>query len=287
MYLGDIRRGGTVRFAFNTASAAGASITRATDGTLKVYKNATAASVSTAGITTSENALGTGVHTVIIDTSADAAFYVPGADYTVVLEGTVVDGQTINATVAEFSIDNRDRMVVSRGQLTAGAGTSFTLPSGPRAEVKVGDALRVVGKGFKLIDGYNSSTGVGTFRSSTAPDLAANDWYEVVSMPDAEPLSAADIATGAIDADAIAADAVTELQAGLATVTTIFARNMGAKMNNVTFAEFCLAIASALYGKVSGMNTFAPAFRDPADTQNVIVAAGDSSGNRSAVTVTP
>jgi len=105
-YLGDFKKNSTVYFCWNTNSKNGASITRATNGTIKVYKDNNT-SGSTAGIVDMEDFGNlTGVHNCKIDLSADA-FYTPGYDYSVVLTGAVIDGETVNAVLASFSIENR------------------------------------------------------------------------------------------------------------------------------------------------------------------------------------
>jgi len=105
MYLGDYKEDSVIYFCWSTYSKTGASITRATNGTIKVYKNDDT-SESTAGITDTEDFDGvTGVHNCKIDLSD--AFYVQGQDYSVVLVGAVIDGETVNAVLAMFSIENR------------------------------------------------------------------------------------------------------------------------------------------------------------------------------------
>ncbi len=106
MYLGDYQEDSTVYFNWATNDKSGASITRATDGTIKVYKD-DGTTESTTGITDTEDFDGlTGVHNCKIDLSSDA-FYAVGHDYSVVLAGAVIDGQTVNAVLATFSIQNR------------------------------------------------------------------------------------------------------------------------------------------------------------------------------------
>jgi len=105
-YLGDFKEDSIVYFCWDTNDKDGASITRATDGTIKVYKDDSTAE-STVGIADNEDFDGlTGVHNCKIDLSSDA-FYVAGHDYSVVLAGAVIDGQTVNAVLATFSIENR------------------------------------------------------------------------------------------------------------------------------------------------------------------------------------
>lgn len=107
-YIGDFVADATVRFMWDTSSAAGASITRATDGTVSVYKDG-GVTQSVAGVTDTEDFDGlTGVHLCIIDTSADA-FYATGSDYSVVLSAATIDGQVVNAVLGQFSIENRSQ----------------------------------------------------------------------------------------------------------------------------------------------------------------------------------
>jgi hypothetical protein len=105
-WLGDYKEDDTLYFLWSTNGQDGASITRSTNGEVRVYKDNNVAQ-STAGITDTEDFDGlTGVHACTIDLSADA-FYAIGADYTVVLQGAVIDTKTVNAVLAHFSIENR------------------------------------------------------------------------------------------------------------------------------------------------------------------------------------
>ncbi len=105
-YLGDFKEDSTLYFYWNTNNKDGASVTRATDGTIKVYKDDGTAE-STAGIIDTEDFDSlTGVHSCKIDLSSDA-FYATDHDYSVVLVGAVIDGETVNAVLATFSIENR------------------------------------------------------------------------------------------------------------------------------------------------------------------------------------
>ena len=105
-YLGEFSTTQTVRFLWNT-NAGGPSVTRATNGSIRVYKdNSTTQRTSSSGITDTEDFDGlTGVHLCSIDLSdnADAGFYVIGR-YQVVLEGATIDGASVNAVLAHFDI---------------------------------------------------------------------------------------------------------------------------------------------------------------------------------------
>lgn len=106
MYLGDYLAGTTVDFMWSTNGADGASITRATNGTVSVYK-ANNTTQTTTGVTDTEDFDSlTGIHHCRIATSD--AFYATGNDYMVVLSGATIDGKSVNAVLALFSIENRN-----------------------------------------------------------------------------------------------------------------------------------------------------------------------------------
>lgn len=113
--LGDFKAGATVDFKWNTNAASGASITRATNGSIRIYKNNSTTERSSAnGITDTEDFDSlTGVHHLRIDLSdnTDAGFYAAGNEYDVVLQGAVIDGQTVNVCIAHFSIERALRLI--------------------------------------------------------------------------------------------------------------------------------------------------------------------------------
>lgn len=101
---GDYKAGETINFLWATW------VTADTAGTIKIYKdNGTTAVSAPTGITDTRNFNSlTDVHLCTIDTNrASNTFYEPRADYQVVVEGMVEGGQTINAVIATFSIENR------------------------------------------------------------------------------------------------------------------------------------------------------------------------------------
>ena len=106
-FLGNFSTTQTVAFLWNTQAASGASVTRATNGTIRVYKNNSATQrASSSGITDTEDFDSvTGIHLCAIDLSdgADAGFYTLGS-YQVVLEGSTIDGRSVSAVLAHFNI---------------------------------------------------------------------------------------------------------------------------------------------------------------------------------------
>lgn len=105
-YLGDFAPGATIHLKWNSCDGTGASITRATDGSIYVYKDDATGTETQTGVTDVEDHDSlTGVHHVKIDTTN--AFYAAGCDYFIVLKGAIIDGVTINAVLGHFSINNR------------------------------------------------------------------------------------------------------------------------------------------------------------------------------------
>ena len=93
-------------------------------------------------------------------------------------------------------------------------------------------------------------------------------------LNDASPnVTVADIATDAITAAALKADAVDEILDEVVVGT-------------YTMRQLLAVMASALAGKVSGGGTSTITFRGINDASDVIVATVDASGNRSALTIT-
>lgn len=110
-YFGDIAEDATVYIPFNTFSSndpqASVTITNLADADLHVHKDGSATQIVTDGATIEiDFDTITGNHLATIDTSAHAD-YSTGSDYMVRMEGTTVDGGTINAWIGSFSIENR------------------------------------------------------------------------------------------------------------------------------------------------------------------------------------
>jgi hypothetical protein len=119
-YLGNITAGQTLNFMFSTSNQSGGAVAPTTPGTVTVYEdNSTTGMTNGVTYTPSFNGV-PGVNLVTIATSD--AFYAAGHDYTVVLSGAVIDGQTVNAVVAGFSIAFRAAtadLITIRGQAVA------------------------------------------------------------------------------------------------------------------------------------------------------------------------
>ena len=119
-YQGDYAEDATVYIMFNTFTSndpsASSTITDFINTDVHIHKdNGLTQRNNAAGITVSVDFDGiTGSHMIVIDTSDDTVggFWVTGSDYFVRIEGTTVDGATINAVVGHFSIENRFNQTV-------------------------------------------------------------------------------------------------------------------------------------------------------------------------------
>ena len=104
-YLGDFAEDATVHFMWSTNDGNGASVAPTVAGTVSVYKD-NGVSQSTAGVTDARAFDGlVGIHACTIITTD--AFYATGSNFSVVLSASTIDGETVNAPLAHFSIQNR------------------------------------------------------------------------------------------------------------------------------------------------------------------------------------
>lgn len=132
-YYGDFPEDHThILIPFNTFTSddpsASSTITDLADADIKVHKDGSTDEIVTDGATVAINFDGiTGNHLVTIDSSVDAA-YATGSEYQVRIEGTTVDGATINAWVGSFSIERAGGTIallklIQAAVITNAAGT--------------------------------------------------------------------------------------------------------------------------------------------------------------------
>lgn len=195
MYLGDYPVNATVEHKWNTNDQAGGSVTRATDGSIRIYKDGSGTQrSSSAGITDTEDFDSlTGVHHLTIDLSdnTDAGFYAAGHEYQVVLAGAVIDSQTVNAVLAHFSIErsggilatlksviSAGRVLVNTGILTNTALADFEFQMiddadhfSPKTGLTVTAERSIDGGGYAACANSASEVGAGTYTI----DLNASD----------------------------------------------------------------------------------------------------------------
>lgn len=187
-FLGDIMVGQTLNFTWDTTDTDGASITRGTNGTVSVYKDASATQTTT-GVTDEEDDPDTltGIHQCTIATTD--SFYTPGSDYHVILSGAVIDSLTVNATIARFSIQNRYQPgLIARGALQSATATTAVLAAATSfANDLINGATLVIvhgtGKGqSRLITDWVSSSDTASVDTwATTPD--SSSYYEVYATP--------------------------------------------------------------------------------------------------------
>ena len=177
-YLGDFAASATVRFMWSSNGQDGASITRATNGEVRVYKNL-GVTQSTTGVTDTEDFDSlTGVHACAIDTSADGTFYSAGADFTVVLQGATIDGKTVNAVLAEFSIENRSALRPATAGRTlvvdaAGLADANTVKVGPTGSGTAQTAADV---------GAKAKLAADILEGDETIDKTVSPWNQVVKI---------------------------------------------------------------------------------------------------------
>ncbi|MEN6450365.1 MAG: hypothetical protein ABFC96_07740 [Thermoguttaceae bacterium] len=105
-YLGNFAAGQTVYFLFATNDGGGAAAAPTTAGTVSIYKDDGQLELAVDITYTPSFAGIAGINLVNVPTT-DPLSYAPGHDYTIVLRDAVIDGETVNAVLATFSIENR------------------------------------------------------------------------------------------------------------------------------------------------------------------------------------
>jgi len=168
-YLGDFAEDETVYIPFNTFSSddpqASVTITNLADADIMVHKDGGTTQIATDGATIAIDfdAI-TGNHLITIDTSVHADYSI-GSDYLVRIEGTTVDGGTINAWVGSFSIENRSSSLNATALAALEDqydGTGLTGDTYPASQSQL-NSLGVVSGGFSApFIGATVTTGTET-----------------------------------------------------------------------------------------------------------------------------
>lgn len=177
MYFGDYAEDATVYIIFNTFTSddpsASCTITDFANTDIHIHKDdGLEQRNNAAGITVSVDFDGiTGNHLVTIDTADDtvAAFWIVGHDYHVRIEGTTVDGATVNAWIGSFSIENR----FMRG--TDSAATAAKLLDYVQLLARSDAAIETDNAAELAEINANEGSGEGNFSSQTDSDEARRD----------------------------------------------------------------------------------------------------------------
>ena len=174
-YVGDYNPGQIVYIYFNTFDSndpsASVTMTNFIDTDVHIHKDDSLTQRNNAaGVAVDVDVDGiTGSHFISIDTSDNtvADFFVAGHDYFVRIEGTTIDGATINAVVGSFSLANRAvaGWLASAAISTLASQTSFTLSQGSADDdaynnctIVISDQATTVQKCVGRISDYTGST---------------------------------------------------------------------------------------------------------------------------------
>lgn len=209
-YLGDFHASSIIRGLFNTRTAAGAPITLAGTPALSVYK-ANSTTESTAGVTlTVDFDSRTGLHFFAIDTSSDGAFYAAGEDYRVVVTAGTVDGvSVVGHVVAAFSLANRSALRPTT------AGRTLDVSSNGEAGIDLAN----VGSPTTSLNLSGTTIATSQVVASVTGNVGGNVAGSVASVTAA--VAVGSINANAVNASALATDAVNEIQSGLATAANL------------------------------------------------------------------
>lgn len=256
MYLGDFVAGATVDFKWNTISYASGSVTRSTDGSIRIYKaNSATQRTSANGITDTEDFDSlTGLHHCRIDLSdnTDAGFYAAGSDYQVVIQGMVIDGATVNAVLATFSIENRN----DKADVREWIGTAVATPT--TAGVPEVDVTHVSGA------------------AQTAGDIIADTNDIQTRLPAALVGGRMDASVGAMAANTLTA-AATAADFGAEIGTAVWAettRTLTALDEDATTLDLDAAIRAAVGLASANLDTQLDALPTAAENTTAVWAAG-------------
>lgn len=172
-YYGDFPEDATVRIPFNTFSSndpqASVTITNLVDADIHVHKDGGTTQIVTDGATIAiDYDTITGNHLATIDTSAHADYSI-GSDYMVRMEGTTVDGGTINAWIGSFSIENRFKEVAVVTWNGVALGTTNPLPNAP---ADAAGGLPISDAGALDLDALNTAA----VRLTAARAQVLDDW---------------------------------------------------------------------------------------------------------------
>lgn len=219
-YIGDFTPGKTIRIAFNTHKADGTPITLAGTPVAKAYKDGSSTTEVTTGVTLTVDFDGlTGSHLLVVDTSADGAFYSAGSDFFVKLTAGTVDSiSVVGAELLQFSLANRSALRPTAADRTLDVAAT--------------------GEAGLDFDNIKQATGATTLTNVTVPTVTT------VGTVNA-------LAADSVNASALAASAVTEIQAGLSTLDAAGVRTaLGLGSANLDTQLAALPTAAEIFAAV-------------------------------------
>lgn len=270
-YFGDIDPGKILYIHWPTSGLSGQSILPGTAGTIEVYKD-DGTTQSTAGITDTRTFDSvTGRHMIKLDTSADGTFYAAGHEFSVVLTGAVIDGQTVNTVLAHFSIQNRSALRPTT------AGRTLDVSSTGEAGIdlaNVGSPTTTLNlSGVTIAEVTAAATREGTIAGYIDTEVAAikakTDLIPAAPAAVGDCLTAAGVRTAVGLASANLDTQLGALPTGDENAAALLDLPDGVE-DNLTVRELMRGQAAVDLAKASGLNSGAPVFRDTNDTKNRI-----------------
>lgn len=230
-YVGDFVDDATVYIPFNTFDSndpsASVTITDLAQGDVEIWKNGVVQTTPGAGVTLTLNiGANNGSHLIAVDTSdvTDAGWFATGNDYQARINGTTVDGATINAWVGTFSIENRFMRGTDSAALAsvlgAAVGATISADIADLPTVAEFEARTIVSADYVVVgDTIAAVTLVNGLAANviTAASINGDAITEAKIADDA--IAAEHLATGAVVAATFAANAITSTVVADNTVT--------------------------------------------------------------------
>jgi hypothetical protein len=256
-YIGDFSKNDTITFMFTTfRPSTGAPFLLAGTPVVSVYKDNNTTQ-DTAGVTLTTNYDGvTGLNFVSISTST--AFYVDGSSYEcVITTGTVDSVSVVGSCVGRFTMRDQAYLYPTTAGRTLDASasgqvivvtnndkTNYSLTTAPLNATQTADSVWNA-----LLASYTTTNSFGarvvrTLSSSTTNEVTIGGSNHIAANVHAmqnNTITAAAIATGAVDADALATDAVNEIADGLLTRSLATAGAAG----NITITSIVASVFQA------------------------------------------
>lgn len=260
-HLGDFDTSSVIYGKFTTfRPSTGAAFTLGGTPALSVYKdNSTTQSTTGVTLTVDFDSV-TGLHHFAIDTSADGAFYAAGSFFDIVITtGTVDSVSVVGTVVAGFTLRKNSALKPTT------AGRTLDVSAGGEA-----------GLDWANIGSPTTTVNLSGTSVKTAIDVET-DTVDIQSrLPAALVSGRIDASVGAmaantLTASALATDAVTEIQSGLATAASL--TTVSTKIDTVdTVVDGIASSLTTVEGKVDTIDTVVDAIKLKTDNLTFTVA---------------
>lgn len=320
-YLGDFRLNDTLDCKFTTCSTTGAPTTLAGSPVISAYVGNGTTEI-TAGITlTVDFDARTGMHNVRVVATSGNGFATATNVELVLTAGTVGGTSVVGYVVGTFSIENRSAVMPTTAARTvdvsAGGevGVDWANVGSPTTSLALtGTTIATTQKVDLETIKTNPVVNAGTVTFPTTATLASTTNITAGTVTTAT--TATNLTNAPTNGDftatmktsigtAVAASAVASVTGAVGSVTGNVGGNVTGSVGSFTAAaidsilddtigdgtttmrQALRILIAGMAGKLSGAAGTTVTIRNLADSANVIVATVDSSGNRTAVTVTP